>query len=140
MKKVTLISAVLFFLDFDQYYDSYLGKKAYRYFKLLNSFFITQLLFSRLYHINFDCRSNDITFFKIWIWISLIHNYCRFIAAMSIAAQPRLSNFNWLNSHNKRCNSMMIGNYSALLIGDSIIAGLSRYSNIWKRYFKLLNL
>ena len=65
MKKVTLISAVLFFLDFDQYYDSYLGKKAYRYFKLLNSFFITQLLFSRLYHINFDCRSNDITFFKI---------------------------------------------------------------------------
>ena len=33
---------------------------------------------------------------------------------------------------------MMIGNYSTLLIGDSIIAGLSRYSNIWKRYFKPL--
>ena len=57
---------------------------------------------------------------------------------MSIAPLPRLSNVNWLNSHNKHCNSMMIGNYSTLLIGDSIIAGLSRYSNIWKRYFKPL--
>ena len=33
----------------------------------------------------------------------------------------------------------MLGNYSALLIGDSIIAGLSRCSYIWKRYFKPLN-
>ena len=69
---------------------------------------------------------------------SLTDNYCRFIVAMSIAPLPRLSNVNWLNSHNKHCNSMMIGNYSTLLIDDSIIAGLSRYSNIWKRYFKPL--
>ena len=34
---------------------------------------------------------------------------------------------------------MTIGNYSTLLIDDSIIAGLSRYSNIWKRYFKSLS-
>ena len=34
---------------------------------------------------------------------------------------------------------MTIGNYSTLLTGDSITAGLSCYSNIWKRYFKLLN-
>ena len=34
---------------------------------------------------------------------------------------------------------MIIGNYFTLLIGDSIIAGLPRYSNILKRYFKLLN-
>ena len=33
---------------------------------------------------------------------------------------------------------MTIGDYSTLSIGDSIIADLSRYSNIWKRYFKLL--
>ena len=57
---------------------------------------------------------------------------------MSIAPLPRLLNVNWLNSHNKHCNSMMIGNYSRLLIGDSIIAGLSCYSNFWKRYFKPL--
>ena len=34
---------------------------------------------------------------------------------------------------------MTIGDYSTLSIGDSIIADLSRYSNIWKRYFKSLN-
>ena len=34
---------------------------------------------------------------------------------------------------------MTIGNYSTLLIGDSIIAGLSRYSNIWNRYCKPSN-
>ena len=32
----------------------------------------------------------------------------------------------------------MIGNYSTLWIGHSIIAGLSRCCNIWKRYFKPL--
>ena len=58
---------------------------------------------------------------------------------MSIAPLPRLSNVNWFNSHNKHCNSVMISNYSTLLISDSIIAGLSHYSNIWKRYFELLN-
>ena len=34
---------------------------------------------------------------------------------------------------------MTIGNYFTLLIGDSMIAGLSRYSNIWNIYFKPLN-
>ena len=34
---------------------------------------------------------------------------------------------------------MITGNYSILLIGDSIIAALPRYSNVWKRYFQLLN-
>ena len=57
---------------------------------------------------------------------------------MSIAPLPRLLNVNWLNSHNKHCNSMITGNYSILLTGDSIIAGLSCYSSIWKRYFKPL--
>lgn len=34
---------------------------------------------------------------------------------------------------------MTIRNYSTLLIGDSINAGLSCYSNIWKKYFQPLN-
>ena len=50
-----------------------------------------------------------------------------------------MSVVNWFNSHNKQCNSMTIGNYSTVLIGDFIIAGLSCFSNIWKRYFKSLN-
>ena len=58
---------------------------------------------------------------------------------MSIAPSPKFSNVNWFNSHNKHCHSMTIGYYSKLLIVNSIIADLSRYSNIWKRYFKPLN-
>ena len=58
---------------------------------------------------------------------------------MSIAPLSRFSNVNRRNSHNKYFSSMMTRNYSTLLIDDSIIAGLFRYSNIWKRYFKLLN-
>ena len=34
---------------------------------------------------------------------------------------------------------LQIRKYLTLLIGDSIIAGLSRYANIWKGYFQLLN-
>ena len=110
-----------------------------RLLQIIKFIFQHSVIIQSPYHINFDCHSSNITSFNIWIWISLIGNYCRFIVAMSIAPFPRLSNVNWLNSHNKHCNSMMIGNYSTFLIGDSIIAGLSLYSNIWKRYFKPLN-
>ena len=52
----------------------------------------------------------------------------------SISIKNNSTNFPIINnSHNKYCNSMTICNYSTLLIGDSIIAGLSRYSNIGKR-------
>ena len=58
---------------------------------------------------------------------------------MSIAPLPRFSNVKWLNSHNKHGHSKTIGKYSTLLIGDSLIADLSLYSDIWNRYFKPLN-
>ena len=58
---------------------------------------------------------------------------------MSITPLSRSYNTNWLNLHNKHCNDMLNSNYSTLLIADSLIVGLSRYPNIWKRYFKPLN-
>ena len=58
---------------------------------------------------------------------------------MSIAPLPRFSNVSRVNSHNKHCHIMTIRSYSTFLIGDSIIASLSCYSNIWSRYFKPLN-
>lgn len=69
----------------------------------------------------------------------LIHNYCRFFVTFPIVPLPRLSNVNWLNSNNKHCYSMPISNYSILLIRGQIIAGLSRYTDIWKRYFQPLS-
>ena len=58
---------------------------------------------------------------------------------MCITPLPRFQKINWLNKHNKLCNDIMVSNYSTLLIGDSLIAGLSRYSDIWKRYFESCN-
>ena len=58
---------------------------------------------------------------------------------MSITPLSRSYNTNWLNLQNKHCNVISNSNYATLLIGDSLIAGLSRYPNIWRRYFKPLN-
>ena len=58
---------------------------------------------------------------------------------MLITTLSRSYNTNWLNLHHKYCNDISNSNYSTLLIGDSLIVGLSCYPNIWRRYFKLLN-
>ena len=58
---------------------------------------------------------------------------------MSIAPLPRFSKENWLNLHNNHCKSIITSNYSTLLIGDSLINGLSRSTNTWKRYLKPLD-
>ena len=58
---------------------------------------------------------------------------------MSIVPSPRLSKLNWFKIHQNHCNNIKNLNYSTLLIGDSIIAGLSRYNNVWKKYFEPLN-
>ena len=58
---------------------------------------------------------------------------------MSITPLSRSYNTNWLNLHNKHCNDISNSNYSTLLIGDSLIVGLSCYPYIWKRYFKPVN-
>ena len=58
---------------------------------------------------------------------------------MSIVPSPRFSKLNWFNTHKSYCNNIKSLNYSTLLIGDSIIAGLSRYKNVWKKYFEPLH-
>ena len=58
---------------------------------------------------------------------------------MLITPLSQSYNTNWLNLHNKHCNYISNSNYLTLLIGHSLIAGLSRYPNSWKRYFKPLN-
>ena len=58
---------------------------------------------------------------------------------MSISPLPQSNNTSWPKLHNKHCNDILNSSYSTLLIGDFLIAGLSRYPNIWRRYFKPLN-
>ena len=57
---------------------------------------------------------------------------------MSITPLPRFNKFNWIESHNNHCRNIT-SNPSTLLIGDSIIAGPSRYKNVWKKYFQPFN-
>ena len=124
IEKVTLSSALLFFLWFDKYYDSYLRKWAYDYFKLLNSFFNTQLLFNRL-----------IILTSIVIATILHFSTFEFEFHWLVITADLLLPCQLLPCQGFHCNSMVIGNYSTFLIGDSIIAGLSLYSNIWRKYF-----
>ena len=58
---------------------------------------------------------------------------------MTTTPLSRSHNINWIDSHNKICKNISTSHYSTLLIGDSIIAGLSRYPEVWKRYLEPLN-
>ena len=58
---------------------------------------------------------------------------------MSIAPSPRFNKLNWINTHNNHCYNLEKSQYSTLLIGDSIIAGLSPYNNVLMKFFKPLN-
>ena len=54
---------------------------------------------------------------------------------MSITPLPRFNKFKWIESHNNHCRNITTSNPSTLLIG----AGLSRYKNVWKKYFQPFN-
>ena len=58
---------------------------------------------------------------------------------MALTPMPRFNKVNWHHLHNEQCKSLLSKTYSTLLIGDSIIAGLSRYRSVWKSYFDKLD-
>ena len=45
---------------------------------------------------------------------------------------------NWLNFHHNHCSKLAKNTFETILIGDSIIAGLSRYQNVWDKFLKPL--
>ena len=50
----------------------------------------------------------------------------------------RRSKVDWFENHQKHICLTKRMQPTTLLIGDSIVVGLSRYQNIWKKYFKSL--
>ena len=50
----------------------------------------------------------------------------------------RFSKKNWLNFHHNHCSKLAKYTFEAILIGDSIVAGLSRYQNVWVKFLKPL--
>ena len=64
---------------------------------------------------------------------SLISNYARSLPTM---AQQR-SDWGWNLQHEKNLLSVRISHAKIVLIGDSIVNGLSRYSNVWKYFTEI---
>ena len=69
----------------------------------------------------------------------LIYSYCRFFLPCQLLSFPGFPMSTCLVLTNKHCNSLTICNYSTLQIGNSVISGLSHYTNTKKRNFKPLN-
>ena len=42
-----------------------------------------------------------------------------------------------MNTHLNRCCRLNVKNLDTILIGDSLITGLTSYSKVWNNFFKL---
>ena len=58
---------------------------------------------------------------------------------MTAIPTARQSKTNWMNTHLKHCSRLNDKSFDTILIGDSLIAGLARYSKVWNKFFKPLN-
>ena len=58
---------------------------------------------------------------------------------MTAIPTARQSKTNCMNTHLKHCSILNNKSFDTTLIGDSLIAGLARYSKVWNKFFKLLN-
>ena len=45
---------------------------------------------------------------------------------------------NWLNFHYDHCSNLAKNTFETIIIGDSIVAGLSRYQNVRDKFLKPL--
>ena len=61
---------------------------------------------------------------------------------MASIPSKRFSNYNWLKIHHNHCFYVYRDSINSIIIGDSIVAGLTRHSNVWKNLFgnKFVNL
>ena len=57
---------------------------------------------------------------------------------MTTTPSTRFSKKNWLNFHHNHCSKLAKYTFETILIGDSIVAGLSRYQNVWDKFLKPL--
>ena len=46
---------------------------------------------------------------------------------------------NWIEYHRNHCSMIKDAKPNTLLLGDSIVAGLSRYPSVWNKYFAPIN-
>ena len=54
---------------------------------------------------------------------------------MASIPSKRINNNNWLKIHYNHCFHVNHDNINSIIIGDSIVAGLTCYNNVWKNLF-----
>ena len=54
---------------------------------------------------------------------------------MASIPSKRINNNNWLKIHHIHCFQVKHDNINSIIIGDSIVAGLTHYNNVWKNLF-----
>ena len=54
---------------------------------------------------------------------------------MASIPSERFYNNNWIKIHKNHCFQVKQENINSIIIGDSIVAGLTRYTNIWNNLF-----
>ena len=59
---------------------------------------------------------------------------------MASIPSERFYNNNWIKIHKNHCFQVKQENINSILIGDSIVAGLTRCANIWNNLFGFINL
>ena len=57
---------------------------------------------------------------------------------MTTTPSTRCSKMNWLNFHHNHCSRLAKNTFETILVGDSKVAGLSRYQNLWDKFLKPL--
>ena len=55
---------------------------------------------------------------------------------MTTIPSTRFSKTNWLNFHYDHCSELAKNTFETILIGDSVVAELSRYQNVWEKFLK----
>ena len=58
---------------------------------------------------------------------------------MALIPIERFCKSNWFEYHRRHCFMIKDSKPNTLLLGDSIVAGLSRYRNVWNEYFAQIN-
>ena len=58
---------------------------------------------------------------------------------MSLIPRERFHKSNWVEYHRNHCFMIKDSKPNTLLLGDSIVAGLSRYLNVWNEYLAPIN-
>ena len=73
--------------------------------------------------------------FKLPMLDKLLIKY-GFGKCLSATTTKRLQKMHWLDVHKNHVHQLTYTHFDTIIIGDSIAAGLSRYSNVWETFFK----